>query len=399
MSRNRLLLIVLILILVAVAVAAFVLTQNQPAGQANNNGDGVAVVEDVEPTPEPQPTIPVVEVVIAIQDIPRGSRIIPDAVRRIEFLEPYAPFNALQSEEAVIGQIARTDIFREQIITDNLIVPNLSEIANVGSDAAAILPTNRVAVAVPIDRLSSVGYAMQPGDRVDVITSFLFVDVNEDTQVMGPNPKHLITVTLVEEEGGGGGLEVVVSPEGIRGEFDTFLTDRGAVPYIEGMSEEQRPRLSTQRTVQDALVIHVGEHPSDGRLFGSAPTPTDASEVEEEVPTEEVELDEDGEPIATPLPPRPNIVTLAVAPQDAVVLAWMVEARTPMYFALRSASSTSRVNTDPVTMDYIINRFNIRIPDRFSYALEPAITTVRQLQDDSRVDLSVRPAAQPGQGQ
>lgn len=395
--NRRVLLLLFIIILIVVAIGAVLLMQGglpgtTPAAGDDENGDSIAQVTQVA-TPEPQPTIPVVEVVIAIQDIPRGSRIIPDSVRRIEFLEPYAPFNAIQNEEAIIGQIARTAIFREQIITDNLVVPNLSEIADVGSDAAAILPTNRVAVAVPIDRIGSVAYAIQPGDRVDVIASFLFVDVETESQAMGPAPKHLISITQEEETQG---AEVEIQEVGIRGEFDSFLTSGLTVPYLDGMAEEQRPRLASQRTVQDALVIFVGDAPEDGRMFTAAPTPTPVQETEPEEPADAAPVTQDGTPVATPEPSRPSVVTLGVSPQDAVVLAWLTEARTPMTFALRSASSTSRVNTDPVTMGYIMSRFNILVPEKFSYALEPAITSLREVSAGNRVELQTRAAAQPG---
>lgn len=396
--NRRVLLLLLIIILIVVAVGAVLLMQGGLPGSTpsdvadGENGDSIAQVTQMA-TPEPQPTIPVVEVVIAIQDIPRGSRIIPDSVRRIEFLEPYAPFNAIQNEEAIIGQIARTAIFREQIITDNLIVPNLSEIANVGSDAAAILPTNRVAVAVPIDRIGSVAYAVQPGDRVDVIASFLFVDVETESQAMGPAPKHLISITQEEEVQG---AEVEIQEFGIRGEFDSFLTSGLTIPYLDGMAEEQRPRLASQRTVQDALVIFVGDAPEDGRMFTAAPTPTPVEEAAPEEPADAAPVTDDGEPVATPEPARPSVVTLGVSPQDAVVLAWLTEARTPMTFALRSASSTSRVNTDPVTMGYIMSRFNILVPEKFSYALEPAITSLREVSAGNRVELQTRAASQVG---
>ena len=54
---------------------------------------------------------------------------------------------------------------------------------------------------------------------------------------------------------------------------------------------------------------------------------------------------------------------LGVSPQDAVVLTWMMEARLPITFALRSATSTSQVPTDPVNLQYITETFRIDIRD------------------------------------
>jgi len=35
------------------------------------------------------------------------------------------------------------------------------------------------AVSIPIDRITDIAYAVQDGDRVDIIMSMLFVDVDE----------------------------------------------------------------------------------------------------------------------------------------------------------------------------------------------------------------------------
>jgi Flp pilus assembly protein CpaB len=84
-------------------------------------------------------------------------------------------------------------------------------------------------------------------------------------------------------------------------------------------------------------------------------------------------------PVPTPTEARPDIVTLGVTPQDAAVLTYAIEARLPINFVLRSARDTSRVATDPVTLDYIMTEFNIQLPGRRPYSIEPAITSIRQL--------------------
>jgi hypothetical protein len=81
-------------------------------------------------------------------------------------------------------------------------------------------------------------------------------------------------------------------------------------------------------------------------------------------------------------------VTLAVAPQDAVVLSWLVEARIPITFALRSASAgTQLVQTDTVSLDYIMQRFAITVPEKFEYNIEPAIRSIRQLSVGETISL------------
>jgi len=364
MGRTRLLLVVIILIILVAVVVAVLLPQlTQPAPPPEQE---VVVVE--EPTPIPTATpIEMVEIVIALQDLPRGFRIPPNAVTLSPYPRDVVPFNAITNLEDVIGRIARTDIFREQPILSNLVVEDLTEIGRVGSDAAAILPSNLVAVSVPLmDQYASVAYAMQDGDRVDIIISMVFVDVDEVYQSLVPNQVTLFNIT---EEG----IEFIPAQAG-RPETSALG------PVIIGPSEQQRPRLVTQRTVQDAFVVHVGRFPAGGRFIGIPPTPTP-------VPVEDPEADPNTPPPPTPTPEIPTVITVGVSPQDAVALVWAIESRLPITFALRSASDTSRVPTTPVTLDYLMNEFNISLPVKRPFALQPAMSSIRDLMSAGRISL------------
>jgi pilus assembly protein CpaB len=379
--RGRLLILVGLIILVAVVVVIFLLNgTGTPPPVDPNTGVVVPTAGVVEPTPTP---IPFVRIVIALQNLPRGYRF-PDKIEDLANVVDYfpwpesaVPFNALREDqgglEKVLGQVARTDIFREQPLLSTLLVPDLVSIANVGSDAAAVLPNDRVAVTIPINRVTSVGYGIQDGDHVDLIISMLFVDVDEIFQSIQPNQ---ITLFSVKENGD---IEFV---EGVSGRPD--VTSLG--PAIIGPSERQRPRLVTQRTIQDALVLHVGDFPLNGQYIGIPPTPTP-------VP---VDTESDSGSGATPPPPPtpippPDIVTLGVTPQYSVVLVWAIEAKLPLTLALRSATDTSRVPTQPVTLDFIMNEFRIDLPGRHDYTIEPAIRSIRQLLAGDEISLNPTP--------
>jgi pilus assembly protein CpaB len=312
-------------------------------------------------------------IVVAVQELGRGGRIPPNGVALRAWPVDAIPQDAVSNLEDVIGKIARTDIFREQPILFRMLAEDLTNLANVGSDAAAVLPSNRVAVAVPMDRVTSVAYAVQDGDRVDVMVSMLFVDVDEVFQSEEPNQQTLYTRTP------DGGITISTTIPG-RADSNAFGT------VIVSPSEPQRPRLVTQRTIQDALVVHVGDFPYDGRLFGIKLTPTPNATPE-------------GTPAGargnatvapTVVPPRPDIITLGVPPQDAVVLTWFVEAKLPITFALRSATDTSQIPTDPVTLDYIMTNFRIEVPAKRAFSIEPAITSIRQLLAGN--EISLRPS-------
>jgi pilus assembly protein CpaB len=369
--RGRLFILIGLVVLLVVIVVVFVFGGGLGGG-APQTTSGTPVVQQAqpgEPTATPQPYS---AVVIAVQTLPRGYRF-PRTVEEILAQDPPAvvesqwPINdqypevltfAISDLEQLAGKIARTDILRGQPILDNMLVDNLTELAEIGSDVAAVIPTGLVAVAVPMDRLTSVAYGVQDGDHVDVMISLLFVDVDEVFQSLQPNTYTLFSIS---EDG-------IAFSETFQGRPD--VTSLGQA--IIGPSERQRPRLVTQRAIQDALVVHVGTFPQGGRFLGVPPTPTP-------VPAEEEETQQ-GTPPPPPTPvPRPDIITLAVTPQDAVVLTWVVEARLPLTFSIRATNDTSRLNTTAVTLDYIMSTFRIDLPGKRPFTIEPAIRSIRQL--------------------
>lgn len=378
MTRSRLI-VVLLLIIVVVGVIFALTTLNTapPPVVESGTGEEQPVQEQIQQTTALPTITPIAmaEIVVAVQDIPRGTRVEANTIDIYPWPADAVPANAITNPEDVIGRIARTDIFREQPILGNLIVDDLQNLANIGSDAALVTPPNRVLVAVPMNRLTSVAYAIQPGDRVDIMASFLFIDVDLTFQSAEPN-----TFSLISEDEAG---NLTFGP-GLRGAFDTrLIPTTGSVPVLVQPSEDPRPRLSVQRTVQDALVIWVGDFPADGRIFRPAATPT----PENPTPTPEGAAT-GGTPVVAPTEANiRDIVTLAVSPQDAVVLTYYVEAKLPFTFALRSAATTTLPQTEAVTLDYIMNRFNILVPQTFNYALEPAIRSIRRLEAGDEISL------------
>lgn len=343
-----------------------------------------------------EPTIQRIPVVMAVQNIPRGTVITPDRVQVVLYPIDAIPPDTFQEIDFVVNKIAATDIFINELLLSRKLVESFDSLGSVGSDAAAILEPGTVAVAVPIDRITSVAYALQPGDSVDVIVSMLFVDLDQDFQTQLPNRMltGLYFTGLETDENGQTVLtrdfQAPVEGEGFRADgFDSrsvsvsdaisitgaqsFTTRDDLIqPVIIEPSEQQRPRLVTQRTVTNAQVLYVGEFPRDGRIFVATSTPVATPEeaVEEEAADDEA-------PTPTPIPDRPTIVTLAVRPQDAVVLTYMAESSIPMTFALRSARTQGLPDTSPVTLNYILSTYNITVPEPLDVGIEPAIRSIR----------------------
>lgn len=389
MSPRVRLLIVIALVVVLIGVgAALLLPQLTGGPRPTATPGGVVVTSEggggqvvVPPTYTPEPTV---KLVVAIQQINRGTIITPELVAEYDWPERYAPQNGISSVDAVIGMIARVDIFREQPILQTIVTENLSQLGAEGSDAGALLPQGSRMIAFPIDRFTSVAYALQPGDRVDMVISLLFVDIDEDFQTLLPNEVRFVTR---DEEGN---ITVAAPVEG-RPETVPFpVLNIGSLPAMIGPSEVRRPRLSTQMIVQDALVVYVGDFPPDGRIVRIGATPLPAPET---VPTVDPAARR-GEPTALPtVVVRPDLISLAVQPQEAVVLSYLLEARVPVTFLLRPATDTGIAPVVPVTLDYIMQTYGIQVPAKRGYGIEPAIRSIRRVIVGDTIALNEGPSA------
>jgi pilus assembly protein CpaB len=372
--NRRALLLVLLLVVAAAALVLVLVSQGllggpetpPPPTEVNLLGTPQSGIPS-GPTATPLRLTPIV---VAVQRLPRGIVIPEGAVDIQQWPVDNVPYYPIQDPKLVIGRIARTDIEVGMPIVETQLVENLFglELTSRGSDAAAVIPTGKVAIAVPIDRLTNVAHAPKSGDRIDVIISFLFVDVDEEFQSIKPNR---VSLTSISQDGTIQILQPIEGRVEPSGDFPN--------PVVVSPNERQRPRLVTQRTIQNALVLNVGMFTADGDFLGRRPTPTP------------IPVTPGGPPTPTPAQSgatptssvyNPDIITLVVDPQDAVVLAWTVEAGLPMYFTLRSAQDESTSETLAVSLDYMLSTYQIPQPQKLPYGLEPPITSIRKLSTD-----------------
>jgi Flp pilus assembly protein CpaB len=283
------------------------------------------------------------EIVVAAQNIPRGYLVTSDAVQTATWPETSVPDGALTDLEAVLGRIARVDIVLDMPITEGMLTDMPGDLGAEGSDAALQIPPGKVAYALPVARYSGVAWALRPGDHVDVIISLLVVELDEDFQTILPNQS--ACVQPPEGEGCQGG---------VLGRLQV-LSNGWIVNLTPG--EAQRPRLVTQLTVQDAVVLHIGDWPGE----------------EYAPPSEEVQPEEGEEQPAPPLRAAVEPLTLVVTPQDAMVLKYAQEVGASVDLVLRSAGDTGQVATESVTLQYIIDRFNVELPPKLPYGVTPPL--------------------------
>lgn len=338
MRTGRLLLIVgLVIVLLAAAIAAYMLFLSGP-GEASPE----SLVQ--EPTPIPQQ-----QVIVAAQDLPRGLMITAEsgAVVTTTWPKESVPSQAVTSTEALYGRVTRQAVARGTPIIEGMLSDAPGQLAAIGSDAALQIPSGKVAYALPVSRYSSVAWALQPGDHVDVLVSLLMVDLDEAFQTELPNQFTCATADEACESGTLGRLEA--------------LQNGWVVHVFPG--GDQRGRLVTQLTVQDAVILRVGDW--------DRPVQRPAAEATPEAEGEEAE--------ATPEPRDPvRPLTLALDLQEAAVLKYAEETGASIDLVLRSASDAGKeVTTEPVTLQYLFERFNIQLPSKLPYGVEPSIQSLQ----------------------
>jgi Flp pilus assembly protein CpaB len=370
MQGGRTLIIVGVVILVLVLIVGAVLF-------VSSN-----LLTSSRPEPTPIPTVEgenggeeavpegLVQIVVAAQNIPRGTRITADnnAVKTMMWPEAALPEGVLVDVTTAHGRIARQDIPIDMPITEGILTSKAGDVIAVGSDAALLLPPGRVAFAMPVGRWSSVAWAIQPGDHVDVLVSLLVVELDEEFQTEPPN------TTYVE----------VIDPETGERTFQLQRVGRlealpdGTLVMVVPREEWQRPGMTTQMVVQDAVVLGVGDW--EQAEVGDVAPPRDESGGGEGEGDEQIDPESAEVPEPTSLPqvrPLYGSVTLGVTPQDALILKYLGEVDASIDLVVRSSGDAGDVyTTEAVTLDYIFERYAIDVPPKLPYGLSNPVLTM-----------------------
>lgn len=329
------------------------------------------------------PVIETVNVVISARDtIGRGQPITTDrldfivlpreSVRQGWFVVQLDDGGAPQYEsvEGLLSKLARQDIVPDTILHANMLVDSAEQLSEGGSTASLLIPHGMVAISIPLTRFSSVSYGLERGDHINVIVSLPVVDLDANFQTILPNQTAAIlapgslegelSVLTAQIEGGG-----LISVQG-RTEIDPNLTQ----PFYVQPSEYQRPRLVSQTLLQDVIVLHVGEFAPPGvteaALLSPEATPDPAAETEDHEPGEEPT------PVVLEII-RPDIITIIVTPQDAVTLNYLMLSGAQLNMVMRPSGDDTRVQTEAVTLAFLFDRYNIPVPAKLTYGLDPRL--------------------------
>ncbi len=360
MRRGRTFILLAHILLIG-AVGAFLLL----------SGGGGGTEEVPTPTPVGEANI-----VIAAQNISRGSIIAADAAIISPYPADYKVETMLDDLGQVVGKRARMDIARGVPITENMVTDEAGDLLGVGSDASIAIPPGMTAISIPMDRFSGVAFALRTGDQVDVLVSLLLVDIDEDFQTELPNETAFLFnsqgdllsgfVCRAVETNDTGDILCSVAEERPPVQGKTVIDEATDESFFVVPIGTQRPRLVSQRLISNAVVLGVGTFPlPQEEAVPVAATPVAGDGAPAGPPAEAVEA-----PAIVP----PDIITLIVRPQDALALNWAVRAGVDLVLTLRSPNDpTAELILESVTLQFLIDTYEITIPSKLPYGTVPRL--------------------------
>ena len=311
MRRGRTLILLGLILAIGTAGAIFVLLQGTTATPPEAQVERVEVVVAMQPIAEDEPVAGRLELrAMPVDTIPTG---------------------ALRTLDGTSDMLAAGPIPQGTIIQQALLISPVQLMAE--GDLGTLVEPGFVAVAMPIDELSSVSYGVRPDDHVDILMTFHFVDIDPETQMKEP-----------------------ICPP--------VCPCPAECPTQEQATElqlsDQIPRLASQLTLQDIRVLGVGRW-----------------EMEEVLTAEETQQQQQGQPVA---PELPAFITLMVTPQDALVLKLAREAGASIDLAVRAEDDVQQFVTQQVTLDYLMARFSIGLPTKQAYTIQELRSVPGELQ-------------------
>jgi Flp pilus assembly protein CpaB len=324
------------------------------------------------PAPTATPAIRFEEVIVAARSLPIGT-VLREDLLRFE-LRPNSNI-ALQGNytfnnvNELVGQVLKTEVAAGQAILTPMLAMNVTDLAAFGSDLALYIDQGRVAVAFPINRYSGAGYAMRPGDTVDVLMSLPLVELDPEFNTKLPNVTERVDELALREG------RTFLFPPLLEGRLE--LIDQlnlvgevsGPLGTQEGSKSTQVQRRATQLTIQQAVVVWVGTWRDPRELAAEQAAALAAAQMTagSDFPM----------PTPTPLPSRldatPDVIILSLSAQDALALKWALERGVAITLALRSPGDQTVFTTETITLPYLEQIGALRIPERSEYDVEPSV--------------------------
>jgi hypothetical protein len=388
--RTFAILIFVVGILILAVVAVFLIIQPGETSPPPAAGDVASVDGELPPTTieDATPLPPTVPVYVSLQTVPRGFQY-PATVEELEGLvvEEQRIAGVVGSKvitdlEDLLGLFARNDIFQGETLTHDALVadPTLSGIEDYGP--SSLIPPGAIAAAIPMDRLNSVAYGLDEGDNIDIMITFLFYQIDEEFQTYLRNAGVFFLQETIAQIGAGTGEATgedvlvpdvfIISPYG---RFEELPT--GDLAHI-SPSEFQRP-IPVSMILQNAKVIQVGAWEPPDLAQPPTPVPTPSEEGVEATPTPFAQV--------TPIPDPPDVMVVALSPQQQLLVKYAVESFADIDFALRGPNDGQLYTVENIDVDFMLSRFGIEVPENFGFSVDIP----------SPQDISATPEASGGQ--
>lgn len=365
MRRGRIFIYLALIVIIIVGAGAFYLLRRP----STSNPPPVATVVT--------PQVRYVGIVTAGQNISPGTVITENMLSTIQIPEDKLVQGLYTDMADVVNMYAKYSIIQGVPITDSMVSVSPGNVNLPGSSWAPYIPEGLTALSIPITRLSSAAYGIRDGDYVDVIVTMFLVDVDPSTQSILPNniaglsinaPAQNTTSPLPAD------TQIISITQGnvTQGHFDVdqIPTDppTNMLLYVQP-SEAQRPRLVTQMIMQNIQVLHTGTFPLPGETTNDQLNGTSAA-----TPTP---LPPNATPVAPVIVP-PNIITVMVSPQDAVMLTYLLYSGAQINLSLRNPNDTTPITQpDAAMLEYLLTQYNIPVPAKLPYATQPRMDTLQ----------------------
>lgn len=377
MGRRTVLILILILSLIILSAIGILLIRSQGSPSAGGGEQPIAEdgavppssLEDGTEAGQPvvtEPLTPTVEVVVSYQTVERGWQMTAaELITDTRFVNEVSA-NVITNIDDAIGLYARTKIFQGETLTKDALVQDPALIGQTEYGPSSLIPPGYVAVAVPMDRLSGVAYALDEGDYIDIMMTFYFWQIDEQFQTYLENAAVFYLEETVATEGEaveGQDAETAVETNIFvlwpYGRFEELPT--GDTVHVYG-SENQRP-VPISMILQNARVIQVGNYVPSDPIEPPTPTPEPIAE---------------GDPTPTPQPgqaaptatPYPDILVVALSPQQQLFLKYAIESPVDIDFALRGDNDNQLYTVQNVDVNFLLERFNIEVPPGFDYSVD-----------------------------
>jgi pilus assembly protein CpaB len=241
-------------------------------------------------------TTPRVQVVVAARAVPLRAQLTEADLRLAEFAVETVPQGALASVPDAVGRITLVELFPgEPVLAQRLVDPNY--VSGDGRTALVLAP-EEILMAFPAADLMSTLTVLKPGDRVDLYIS-LEVPWGRELAATGATTP-------------AGGTQVA--------ELTTFI-----------------------------VLQNVGIAALPGSIPAQAPEAEAAGSI---IPGQ-------AQPQQQAATQPPTAILFTMAPQDALVLKYVMDKGAVQSIVLRAPGADTPFETEPVNIDYVINRFNL----------------------------------------